>query len=74
MSVINKKPFINKILEETSDADLAVLNGLLNGANATLFKSLINVAHPITSDDKGASHCVLEAKDQVFTGYLLYND
>lgn len=34
MSVINKKPFINKILEETSDADLAVLNGLLNGARA----------------------------------------
>ena len=74
MSVINKKPFINKILEETSDADLAVLNGMLNGANATLFRSLINVSHPITSEDKGANHCVLEAKDQVFTGYLLYND
>lgn len=34
MSVLNKKPFIKKILEETSDADLAVLNGLLNGARA----------------------------------------
>lgn len=43
MSVINKKPFIEKILEETSDADLAVLNGLLNGASTTLFKSLIDV-------------------------------
>lgn len=74
MSVINKKPFISKILEETSDADLAVLNGLLNGASASLFKSFINNTYAITSDDKGANHCVLEAKDKVFTGYLLYND
>ena len=35
MSVINKKPFIKKILEETSDADLAVLNGLLNGVSTS---------------------------------------
>ena len=31
MSVLNKKPFISKILGETSDADLSILNGLLNG-------------------------------------------
>lgn len=33
MSVINKKPFIKKILEETSDADLSILNGLLKWCN-----------------------------------------
>ena len=74
MSVLNKKPFINKIIEETSDSDLAILNGILNGTSETLFRSFINVNYPITSDDKGANHCVLETKDKVFTGYLLYND
>ena len=74
MSVINKKPFIKKILEETSDADLSILNGLLNGATETSLKSFINNDYPITSDDKGVKHCVLETKDNVFTGYLLYND
>ena len=30
MSVINKKPFIKKILEETSDADMTVINATIS--------------------------------------------
>lgn len=30
MSVINKKTFINKILEETSDSDVTVINASIN--------------------------------------------
>lgn len=74
MSVLNKKPFIKKILEETSDTDLSALNKMLNGASETVFKSFINLSYPITSSDKGVKHCVLETKESVFTGYLLYND
>lgn len=47
---------------------------MLNGTTETSLKSFINNTYAITSEDKGVKHCVLETKDNVFTGYLLYND
>lgn len=74
MSVINKKPFIQSLLDTLSSDDLNTLKNLLDGAEITLFRSLINGNHQIKEEDKGVSHCVLETKDKVFTGYLIYNN
>ena len=74
MSVINKKPFIASVVESLTKEQLASLNTLLNGASTTIFRSYLNTSYPFSTSDKGVSHCVFEAKDKVFTGYLLYNN
>ena len=73
MSVINKKPYIESVLGSLTQKQKDDLQDLINGA-ASIFRSYINLTAPITSDDKGVNHCVLEAKDKVFTGYLVYTD
>lgn len=74
MSVLNKKPYAQSVIESLTGEQLSTLASLLNGAVSTKFRSFINNSYPITNDDKGVSHCVLETKDEVFTGYLLYNN
>jgi hypothetical protein len=74
MSVINRKPFIQSVIDTLSDEQLESFANLLNGAESTIFRSFLNNSYPFSTDDKGVNHCVLEAKDQVFTGYLIYND
>ena len=74
MSVINKKPYAQSVLDTLSAENISSLKTLLNGASTTLFRSFINNSNPITASDKGVSHCVLEAKNVVFTGYLIFNN
>lgn len=74
MSVINKKPYIQKAVESLSQENLEALQTLVNGATSTLFRSYINPSYVFTEDDKGVAHCVLETPDNVFTGYLIYTD
>lgn len=74
MSVINKQPFIQKVIGSMTKSNLEDLQELLNGASETIFRSFINLDYPFTTDDKGVAHCVFEAKDKVFTGYLIYNN
>lgn len=74
MSVLNRKPYIESVVESLSNLQLGTLATILNGAESTIFRSFINTDYPITTEDKGVSHCVLETKDKVFTGYLLFNN
>ena len=74
MSVINKKPYIQKVIESLSQENLEDLQTLVNGATSTLFRSFINPSYVFTEEDKGVAHCVLETPDDVYTGYLIYTD
>lgn len=74
MSVINKKPYIQKVIESLSQENLEDLQALVNGATSTLFRSFINPSYVFTEEDKGVAHCVLETPDDVYTGYLIYTD
>lgn len=73
MSTLLKKPFIEGVIDTLSTAELSSLAKMLDGADSTIFRSLINEAYPITEADLGVSHCVLETDGKVFTGYLVYN-
>lgn len=74
MSVLNKKPYAQKVVESLGQEELQDLVVAINGGGNTLFKSFINLSYPFSEDDKGAHHCVFEAKDNIFTGYLCYSD
>ena len=74
MSVINRKPYIETVLETLSAANLATLKSLINGSANAIFRSFINKDCPMTADDAGIKHLVLETKDAIFTGYLIFTD
>lgn len=74
MSVINKKPYIETVLETLSAVNLATLKSLINGSANAIFRSFINKDCPMTEDDAGIKHLVLETKDAIFTGYLIYTE
>ena len=74
MSVLNRKPYVQSVLGSLTDAQTTTLATLIDGASETLFRSFVNVSYPITASDKGVAHCVLETKDKVFTGYLVFNN
>lgn len=74
MSVINKKPYINSVIESLEDVDLEDLQASINGENDNIFRSFINDDCPITESDEGVCACVLETVDAVYTGYLIYNN
>ena len=74
MSTINKKPFIQSVIDTLTDVQKTSLVSILDGAETTIFRSYLNLNYPFTTDDKGVSHCVFESKDKVYTGYLLYNN
>lgn len=74
MSVINKQPYIETVVASLSKENLTALQSLLNGTGTKIFRSFINQTDVMSTSDKGVAHMVLEAKDQVFTGYLLYNN
>lgn len=75
MSVINKKPYIETVLSSITKENLAKLIGLVNGGEGNVvFKSYINTSYAFSTDDKGVKRIVLETKDKVFTGYLIYNN
>lgn len=75
MSVINQKPFIETILESLTELNLNSLITLVNGgATSTKFRSFTNPTYALSTNDKGMNHIVLETRDKVFTGYLIYTD
>lgn len=74
MSAINKQPFIHKVIATLTKSNLTSLQALLNGAETTIFRSYLNSNYAFTTDDKGIRHCVFEAENEVFTGYLIYNN
>ena len=80
MSVIDKKPFINKVLDTLTKEEMIKLNQLVNGdVNNPVFSSLlINSSSPLTYD---ALNTIREATIEVdrnkgqtiYNGYLIYN-
>lgn len=75
MSTINKKPYIQSVLESLTQDNLTSLIGLVNGGEgAQIFRSFINTSYNLTTDDEGIKRIVLEAKDEVYTGYLIFTD
>ena len=80
MSTINKKPFIQTLLESLTDGQIEALSALINGGgNQTPLKRTMNVVptggkEHITASDKGIHLCELEFNYSLFKGYLVYND
>ena len=74
MSILNKKPYAQQVVESLGQEELQSLAIAINGGGQKIFRSYLNLSAPFTSDDKGAKHCVFEAQDAIFTGYLCYND
>lgn len=50
MSTLLKKPFIEEVVDTLSTAELSSLAKMLDGADSTIFRSLINEAYPITME------------------------
>lgn len=48
MSTLIKKPFIESVIDTLNPAEISSLAGMLDGADSTIFRSLINEAYPIT--------------------------
>ena len=48
MSVINKKPYVQTVIESLTGEQLSSLATLLNGALSTKFKSFINNTYAFT--------------------------
>lgn len=80
MSVIDKKPFINSVLESLTTEQVASLKQLINGQGAaTVFRSLIEGSPAkLTATDKGVAAVKLELSGNpaqtVYDGYLIYNN
>jgi len=80
MSVINKEPFIKKLLASCSSEELDTLSTLINGGgNQTPIKRTANpidtpeIPH-ISVSDKGIHLCSLTINYTNFLGYLVYTD
>jgi len=75
MSVIQKQPFIEKVIASLSDEEKVALVSLINGGDLEPdFRSLINKTYNLSASDKGVSHIILETLERTYTGYLLYTD
>ena len=80
MSVINKEPFIRKLIASLTSEQKATLAALVNGGgNQTpILRTLsINPAGNrtnITNSDKGVKLCDLEINYSLFRGYLIFNN
>ena len=70
MSVINKKPLIEKVVSALSPEQK---KNLLKGLNGELTKS-VKVFDNLSTSDKGISYVDIKFADGVKTGYLVYND
>lgn len=74
MSVIQKKPFIERVLDTFTMEQKQSLISLINGSDEEpSFRSLVNKTYNITEADKGVNHIILETQEKRYTGYLLYN-
>ena len=80
MSTINKKPYINTVLESLTPEEKATLKSLINGeGDAPVFRSILPYGSPkLTASDKGIKRVDLEVStllaSNVYRGYLIYND
>lgn len=80
MSVINKEPFIKKVLKTLTEQELKSLQNLIDGkGDRTYLKRTMNPAinegrvH-ITTSDRGVHLCNLQLEFSLFNGYLIYNN
>lgn len=79
MSVLNKIPFINQLLNSLSEDNLKLLNSLINGSgNRTELNRTMDVPSGgktnISVSDKGVHMCVLQIGTTLYHGYLIYSD
>lgn len=76
MSVINKTPYLEKVLAKLTDTNLATLKSVINGGTKPVFKSLVDADHLLTAADKGVKlvNLQLSLKEPYKTGFLLFND
>ena len=79
MSVLNKVPFINQVINDLNDEELASLLNLMNGSgDRTELLRTMNVPSGnrtnISSGDKGVHMCSLQVGRTLYYGYLLYTD
>lgn len=75
MSVINKKPYIQSVLDTLSEQNLKDLSVILNSSsNNALFRSFLNETYKFSTSDKGINKLVFEVKDKIYTGAFIYND
>lgn len=79
MSVLNKKPYINTVLESLSEENQVKLGNLINGTgDRTELLRIIGLPSGnrtnITTDDKGVHLCSLQIGGNLYNGYLMYSD
>lgn len=76
MSVIQRKPFIQLVMESLTQSLKTTLLGLVNGSDKTPdFRSLVNESALITGSDKNkVQYVTLETWAKLYTGYLVYNN
>ena len=79
MSVINKSPFLNGVLENLSELEVDNLYKCINGRGAKpIFRTLKPQGNNrLTASDKGVYPIILETKGPTavtLQGYLIYND
>lgn len=77
MSVLNKVPFINTLLNQLSQEEVSALSLLMNGqGNRTELKRIMDLPSGdrtlITAADKGVHMCSLQVKFTLYNGYLVY--
>lgn len=79
MSVLNKVPFINSVLNELGEENLGTLRSLMNGSgDRTELLRTTNVPAGnrvrISAADKGVHLCSLQVGPTLYHGYLLYKE
>lgn len=82
MSIIDKKPFINKVIETLTDEQKTTLKSLINGGgDGPISRSIIpfgNIPTILSVSDKGIKEVKLEVSktsgQNIYLGYLVYND
>lgn len=76
MNGMNFKPFISKVLNSLSDAQLVAFAKLIDShSNEFTKRSLIDANNLITNDDKGVGLFTIQLDSQTIrTGYLVFTD
>ena len=74
MNGMNFKPFIHRVLDSLSDADIKTFAELID-THSNSFTNRSLVAGNLTSEDKGVGLFTIElGANTIRTGYLLFND
>jgi len=75
MSLIGKKPFVDKILDTLNETQLTTLQGLLDNLGSAKSIILYDGNYTLTDDDKGVSYVQMKLSPFVtVSGILCYKD